>query len=88
MLVPFRLSLVGEQEDLIGEEIPEWGVLPCPGVPAVQNPHDVDALECDLLVNNIVAEEPGHNIRGIKRKSFHVERPHSTLLPKPTGGHS
>ena len=43
---------------LIGEENSRVGVLPCPAVPAVQNPHD-DDLECDLLVNNIVAEEPG-----------------------------
>ena len=60
MVVPFRLSLVGRaEEDLIGEEIPEWGGVAMSGGPAVQNPNDVDAVECDLLVNNIVAEEPG-----------------------------
>ena len=52
-------SCWGEQEDLIGDEIPEWGVLPCPAVLAVQNVHNVDALERDLLVNNVVAEESG-----------------------------
>ena len=52
MPVLFRLK----QEDLIGDKIPEWGVLPCTAVLAVQNMH-VDALERDLLVSNVVAEE-------------------------------
>ena len=39
----------GVKWDLIGEEKVEWGLLPCPAVPAVQSSIDVEALKRVLL---------------------------------------
>ena len=56
---PFRVLLGGE--DIGDDEVPEWGVLPCPTslAHAIPRPHGVD---CDRVANHAESQ------RGSKKK--------------------